>query len=351
MSKFHSLTIKEIKKETENAVSILFDIPAELQNEFQFIAGQYITIKKTIAGEELRRAYSICSAPNCGELRIAVKAVDNGTFSVYACTILKEGDVLEVSKPEGKFVLETSTKNAKNYLAIAAGSGITPIMAMIKAVVIEEPKSTFTLIYGNKTEVDTIFRNELEDFKNEFSTQFNVQYVYSREQHNDALFGRINTRNINFIIKNKFKNIAFDTSFLCGPEEMIHVAKDVLIEYGLNEDNIHFELFSTPISSEIATKQSFEGTSEITILLDDEETTFEMDSKTTILTSALKEGLDAPYSCQGGICSSCIAKVTEGSAVMTKNTILSEEEINDGLILTCQAHPTSQKITIDYDDV
>ena len=351
MSKFHSLTIKEIKKETENAVSILFDVPAELQNEFQFIAGQYITIKKTIAGEELRRAYSICSAPNCGELRIAVKAVDNGTFSVYACTILKEGDVLEVSKPEGKFVLETSTKNAKNYLAIAAGSGITPIMAMIKAVVIEEPKSTFTLIYGNKTEVDTIFRNELEDFKNEFSTQFNVQYVYSREQHNDALFGRINTRNINFIIKNKFKNIAFDTSFLCGPEEMIHIAKDVLIEYGLNEDAIHFELFSTPISSEIATKQSFEGTSEITILLDDEETTFEMDSKTTILTSALKEGLDAPYSCQGGICSSCIAKVTEGSAVMTKNTILSEEEINDGLILTCQAHPTSQKITIDYDDV
>ena len=351
MSKFHSLTIKEIKKETQNAVSIVFDIPAELQNEFQFIAGQYITIKKTIAGEELRRAYSICSAPNCGELRIAVKAVDNGTFSVYACTILKEGDILEVTKPEGKFVLETSTKIPKNYLAIAAGSGITPIMAMIKAVVIEEPKSTFTLIYGNKTEVDTIFKNELEDFKNEFSTQFNVQYVYSREQHNDALFGRINARNINFIIKNKFKNIAFDTSFLCGPEEMIHVSKDVLIEYGLNEDAIHFELFSTPISSETATEQSFEGTSKITILLDDEETTFEMDSKTTILTSTLKEGLDAPYSCQGGICSSCIAKVTEGSAVMTKNTILSEEDINDGLILTCQAHPTSQKITIDYDDV
>jgi len=351
MSKFHSLTIKEIKKETENAVSILFDVPAELQNEFQFIAGQYITIKKTIAGEELRRAYSICSAPNCGELRIAVKAVDNGTFSVYACTILKEGDVLEVSKPEGKFVLETSTKNAKNYLAIAAGSGITPIMAMIKAVVIEEPKSTFTLIYGNKTEVDTIFKNELEDFKNEFSTQFNVQYVYSREQHNDALFARINARNINFLVKNNFKNIIFDTAFICGPEEMIHIAKGVLIEYGLNEDAIHFELFSTPISSETATEQSFEGTSEITILLDDEETTFEMDSKTTILTSALKEGLDAPYSCQGGICSSCIAKVTEGSAVMTKNTILSEEEINDGLILTCQAHPTSQKITIDYDDV
>ena len=351
MSKFHSLTIKEIKKETENAVSILFDVPAELQNEFQFIAGQYITIKKTIAGEELRRAYSICSAPNCGELRIAVKAVDNGTFSVYACTILKEGDVLEVSKPEGKFVLETSTKIPKNYLAIAAGSGITPIMAMIKAVVIEEPKSTFTLIYGNKTEVDTIFKNELEDFKNEFSTQFNVQYVYSREQHNDALFARINARNINFLVKNNFKNIIFDTAFICGPEEMIHIAKDVLIGYGLNENNIHFELFSTPISSEIATKQSFEGTSEITILLDDEETTFEMDSKTTILTSALKEGLDAPYSCQGGICSSCIAKVTEGSAVMTKNTILSEEEINDGLILTCQAHPTSQKITIDYDDV
>ncbi len=351
MSKFHSLTIKELKKETQNAVSIVFDIPSELKNEFQFIAGQYINIKTVIAGEELRRAYSICSVPNCDELRIAVKAVANGTFSIYACTNLKEGDVLEVSKPEGKFVLETSSNNKNNYLGVAAGSGITPIMAMLKATLTEEPKSTFTLIYGNKTEADTIFKNEIDQLKSEFTNQLNVQYLYSRAQKEGALFGRIDMGNINFVIKNSYKNITFDTAFICGPEDMINTAKETLLNYGLTENNIHFELFSTPISSETATEPNFEGTSEITILLDDEETTFEMDTKTTILTAALKEGLDAPYSCQGGICSSCLAKVTEGSATMTKNTILSNEEIKDGLILTCQAHPTSQKITIDYDNV
>lgn len=351
MSKFHSLTIKELKKETQNAVSIVFEIPSELKNEFNFIAGQYITIKTAIAGEEIRRAYSICSAPNSNELRVAIKAVDNGTFSVFACTILKEGDALEVSTPEGKFVLETSVNNSSNYLGIASGSGITPIMAIIKAALTEEPKSTFTLIYGNKTEADTIFKNEIDSLKIEFSTQFNVQYVFSREQKENALFGRIDTGNINFVVKNKFKNIAFDTAFICGPEEMINTAKETLINYGLPENNIHFELFSSPVSSEKETTQTFEGTSEITVLLDDDETTFEMDTKTTILTAALKEDLDAPYSCQGGICSSCLAKVTEGSAVMIKNTILSDNEIKEGFILTCQAHPTSHKITIDYDEV
>jgi len=351
MSKFYSLTIKEIKKETQNAVLILFTIPTELKNEFKFIAGQYITIKTVIAGKELRRAYSICSTPTSNELRVAVKAVDNGTFSVFATTILKKGDVLEISKPEGKFVLETSVTNLNNYLGIAAGSGITPIIAMIKATLTEEPNSTFSLVYGNKTKINTIFKSEIDYLKDKFQTQFNVQYVYSREQVKEALFGRVDKSNLNFVLKNKFKNLTFDTAFLCGPEEMINAAKETLIKSGLAENDIHFELFSTPISSEKEVEQNFEGTSEITILLDDEETTFEMDSKATILTSALKEGLDAPYSCQGGICSSCIAKVTQGSAVMTKNTILSKEEVSDGLILTCQAHPTSHKITVGYDDV
>jgi ring-1,2-phenylacetyl-CoA epoxidase subunit PaaE len=351
MSKFHSLTIKELKKETQSAVSIVFEIPSELKKEFEFIAGQYITFKTAIAGEEIRRAYSICSAPNSNELRIAIKAVDNGTFSVFACTILKKGDILEVSKPEGKFLLETSKNNTNNYLGIAAGSGITPVMAMIKATLNEEPESTFTLIYGNKTEADTIFKNEIDSLKTKFSTQFNVQYVCSREQKENALFGRIDSVSINFVVKNKFKNITFNSAFVCGPEEMINTTKETLINYGLPEKNIHFELFSTPISSENKPTLSFEGISEITILLDDEKTTFKIDTKTTILTAALEEGLDAPFSCQGGVCSSCLAKVTEGNAIMDKNTILSEEEIKDGFILTCQAHPTSQKITIDYDGV
>ena len=351
MSKFHNLTIKEIKKETLNAVSILFDIPTELKNEFKFKAGHYLNIKKEIAGEELRRAYSICSAPNSNELRIAVKAVDNGTFSVFATTILKEGDVLEISKPEGKFVLETSATNAKNYIGIAAGSGITPIMAMIKAVLIEEPNSTFTLIYGNKTAAETIFKDELESLQSNYPNKLNMQFLLSREKHENTLFGRVDTGNINFVIKNKFKNITFDNAFLCGPEAMINTSKETLLNNGLNEKNIHFELFSVPIITEKKTTASFVGASEITVIVDDEETTFEMDSKTTILTAALNQGLDAPYSCQGGICSSCLAKVTEGKATMDKNSILSEEEVNDGFILTCQAHPITQKISIDYDDV
>ncbi len=351
MSKFHILTIKEIKRETQNAVSILFDIPTGLQNEFQFKAGQYINIKKTIAGKELRRAYSICSAPNSNQLRVAVKAVDNGTFSVFANTILKVGDTLEVQKPEGKFVLETAGNNTKNYLAIAAGSGITPIMAMLKATLNEEPNSTFTLIYGNKTVADTIFKDEINALQKSFPTNLIVQYVYSQEKQENALFGRIDKGNINYVVKNKLKNITFDDVFLCGPEAMIQLAIDVLIENNIEKNNIYFELFSTPITSEEKATQNFEGTSEITVVVDDEETTFNMDAKTSILSAALKEGLDAPYSCQGGICSSCLAKVTEGTAKMEKNAILSDSEIAEGLILTCQAHPTSQKITVDYDDV
>lgn len=351
MGKFHTLTIKEIKKETENAVSIVFDIPTDLKAEFEFTAGHYINIKKTLSGKELRRAYSICSAPNSGELRIAIKAVDNGTFSVFACTILKEGDTLEVQKPEGKFVLKTTAENANNYLGIAAGSGITPIMAMVKATLTEEPNSTFTLIYGNKTVADTIFKAEIDALLIAYPTQFNVQYVVSREKQENTLFGRIDKSNINFVLKNKFKDLSFQKAFLCGPEAMIHLAIDVLIENNIDENNIHFELFSTPVTSEEKATQNFEGSCEITVVVDDEETTFTMDSKTNILTAALNEGLDAPYSCQGGICSSCLAKVTEGKAVMEKNAILTDDEINDGLILTCQAHPTTQKLTIDYDDV
>jgi ring-1,2-phenylacetyl-CoA epoxidase subunit PaaE len=351
MSKFYNLTIKEIKKETPNAVSMVFNIPSELKNEFKFIAGQYITLKKEINGDEIRRAYSICSAPNYDELRIAIKAIKNGVFSVFATSNLKEGAKIEVSKPEGKFLLETSKKNKNNYLGIAAGSGITPIMAMIKAVLTEEPNSTFALVYGNKTEADTIFKEEIDELQKKYADQFFVQYVFSREEQPNTLFGRIDEGNLNYVFKNKFKNRDFDSAFLCGPETMIDTAKATLLEHGLTENNIHFELFTSPTSSENKTMEVFEGNSEVKVLVDDEEITFTMDAKNTILTAALKEGIDAPYSCQGGICSSCLAKITEGSAVMDKNTILTEAEVKEGLVLTCQAHPTSQKITVDYDTI
>jgi len=348
MSTFYPLSIKDIRKETESSVSIVFDIPSELKQAFEFIAGQYITIKKELSGEEIRRSYSICSEPNNKEFRIAVKAVPSGTFSVFATSKLKEGDVLEVAPPEGRFILQADKKNKKNYLAVAAGSGITPIMSILKQVLFIEPLSCFDLIFANKTVEDSIFKQEIDGLMNSFPQQFSVQYIYSREAVSDALFGRIDVGNIRHILKNNFSNKTYDQAFLCGPEAMIESSKNTLVEYGLNSSKILFELFNTTV---VEPDETYEGASYITVLVDDEETSFEMDTKSTILAAALKEGVDAPYSCQGGICSSCLAKITTGSAVMDKNTILSEEEVQDGYILTCQAHPTTQKISIDYDDV
>lgn len=347
MAQFHKLTIKEIKKETQNAVSITFDIPTELKNDFTFIAGQYVTIKKELDGKELRRAYSICAEPASNELKIAVKAVDNGSFSVYATTLLKQGDVLEVSKPEGRFTFEPQAN--KNYIAFAAGSGITPIMAMVKSAIKEN--CTFTLIYGNKSSEKTIFKAELDELSAN-NSNLNVHYVYSQQNDNDVLFGRIDTGNTNYFLKNKYKNTYFDEAFLCGPEEMIKTVTETLIENKINKENIHYELFSVSVDETSEGNSNIpEGNTEITVLLDDEETTFVMNQQKNILDAALKEDLDAPYSCQGGVCSSCLAKVTEGKAVMTKNEILTDDELEQGLILTCQAHPTTAKITIDFDDV
>jgi len=351
MSKFHSLTIKELKKETQNAVSIVFDIPSELKNEFKFIAGQYITIKISIEGKEIRRSYSICSSPESEELRVAVKEVENGLFSNYATKKLKEGDILEVSPPEGKFILQTATSHQRNYVAFVAGSGVTPVISMIKSVLLKETHSTFVLVFGNKTAEETIFKSEIDTLLTQYPERFFVKYVFSKKILGDAILGRIDKSIVNLILKNKFKNTSFNSFYLCGPETMIEVVTNTLKENGISASKIHFELFTSTYPSGAITAKNLDGTTELTVILDDEETTFEMSKKKLILTAALDEGLDAPFSCQGGICSSCIAKVTEGNAVMDKNTILSDDEIKDGFILTCQAHPTSQKITIDYDNV
>ncbi|TYP99753.1 ring-1,2-phenylacetyl-CoA epoxidase subunit PaaE [Tenacibaculum adriaticum] len=348
MNTFHPLKIKNIIKETSDAVSIIFDIPTHLQNDFTFIAGQYITIKATIKGEEVRRAYSLCSSPKSGEIKVAVKAVENGMFSVYATTELKIGDTLEVSKPEGKFILQPQAD--KNYIGFAAGSGITPILSMIKSVLESEPSSTFTLIYGNKSVTDTIFFNDLNILEQNYPQQFKLHYVFSREQQENALFGRIEKGQVNYFVKNLYKDISFSNAFLCGPEEMIETISETLQDNGFTSENISYELFSASIDEEAAA-QVKEGESEITVVLDDEETTFTMKQTDNILSASLRHKLDAPYSCQGGVCSSCIAKVTEGKAVMVKNQILTDDELEDGFILTCQAHPTTPKIVVDFDDV
>ncbi|KGO83297.1 flavodoxin reductase [Flavobacterium beibuense F44-8] len=350
MSTFHSLTIKDIRRETPNAVSIAFEIPENLKNEYKFIAGQYINIKSIYNGEEYRKAYSICSSPNSNELRVAIKAVKNGGFSVFANEQLAVGDTVEVGIPEGKFTFEPKTDRQRNYAAFAAGSGITPVLSIIHSVLENEPESTFVLVYGNKTPEDTIFHQYLHDLQQKYVGRLFIQMVYSQARAEDSLFGRIERSTVNFVLKNKHKEKEFSKFYLCGPEEMIKTVSEVLKENNVPEKSIKFELFTTPVE-ENKIDESLEGQTKITVLVDDEETTFVMSQKMTILDAALKEGVDAPYSCQGGICSSCMARITGGTAEMRKNAILTDGEIAEGLILTCQAHPTSPEIHIDYDDI
>ena len=347
MSTFYKTSIQEITQETATAVSVLFHIPENLQKEFQFTAGQYITLQKEIHGETVRRAYSICSTPQSGEIRVAIKAVEKGVFSSYATSELKVGDAIEISAPEGRFQLQPQPN--KNYIGFAAGSGITPILSMLKTVLESEPSATFTLVYGNRTVSETMFYDELLRLDKQYAN-FHLEFICSRERKENALFGRIDKAFTNFFIKNKYKDISFDAAFLCGPKDMIDTVSNTLKEGGLSSENIHFELFTTAVDAE-ASSQIKDGTTSITILLDDEETTFTMTQTDTILAAALRHHIDAPYSCQGGVCSSCLGKVTEGKAVMTKNSILTDGEVADGFILTCQAHPITPKITIDFDDV
>lgn len=348
MNKFYSLNIKEIIRETEEAVSISFEVPDNLKETFSFKAGQYITLKTNIEGKEVRRAYSLCSAPNTNEYKVTVKEVEGGTFSVLANNKLTAGDVLEVHPPEGKFIFEPG--NIKhNYAAFVAGSGITPVLSIIKTVLTEESESKFILVYGNKTPDDTIFFRELLKLQLAYPDRLFIEFVYSRTQEDNAHFGRIESSTVNYVLKNKFDALDFEKFYLCGPEVMINSVSEILLNNGIDKDKILFELFTSNDTGEI--EANLEGETQLTVLVDDVETTFSMDKKDSVLDAALDHDLDVPYSCQGGICSSCIARITEGKAEMAKNQILTDSEIEEGLILTCQAHPITPTLKVDYDDV
>jgi ring-1,2-phenylacetyl-CoA epoxidase subunit PaaE len=352
MAQFHSINIKSIDKVTDKSVAITFDIPQILKEKFSFKAGQYITLKTKIDGTDVRRDYSICSSKSSGEITVAVKAVEGGTFSVYANEELSAGDNIEVSEPNGRFVFEANDAKTRTVAAFAAGSGITPILSIAKTLLEDEPFSNFILVYGNKTVSDAMFTQDLLELKNTYGNRFHAHFIYSKAQENDALFGRIEKSTVNLIVKNKYKGVTIENFYLCGPEQMIHTVKDVLVENGVKEKAILFELFTASVEEESASNtETLSGNTKIKVLVDEEEFEFEMSQETTILEAALKQDIDAPYSCQGGICSSCIAKVTEGEAKMRQNNILTDGEVADGLVLTCQAHPTSARVVVDYDDV
>lgn len=351
MSQFHSLSIKHIERITNDSVAISFDVPDHLKSDFAFKAGQYITLKTIIDSNEIRRDYSLCSSPKSGELKVAVKEVEDGTFSSYANKDLQIGDVIEVATPKGHFVFEPNDSKTKHIAAFAAGSGITPVLSIIKCALEEEVQSNVVLVYGNKTTKDTMFLDELLQLQHQYNNRFAIQFVFSQTQEDDAIFGRIEKSTVNLILKNKYKHLEIDAFYLCGPEGMIHTVKDVLEEHEINKSTIFYELFKASKSAPITSSEIASGNSKVTVILDDETKTFEMPQKQTILEAALDKDIDAPYSCQGGICSSCIARITEGKAVMRQNNILTDGELAEGLVLTCQAQPTTENITVDYDDV
>lgn len=352
MSKYHPLFIKSIKKETENAVIITFEVPEKLKPEFLFKAGQYVILKTTIQGKEIRRDYSLCTNPESQEISVVVKAVPEGIFSNYANTVLKSGELLEVSPPKGKFIFEPNTGQKRTIVAFAAGSGITPIMSIMKTVLEQEPHSNFILVYGNKTPKDVIFYNDIISLQKKYGERLNLNLVFSRSNENNALFGRIGRSTVNYLLNNYQDSESIDTYYLCGPKEMIDEVKDTLIERGVIKDKIKFELFFASLKdSKIKAAEIGNGKTKVTVIVDDEEASFTMSQKKTILEVALENDIDAPFSCKGGICCSCVARIKEGEVMMRQNNILTDSELDEGLILTCQSQPTSSTVIIDYDDV
>lgn len=356
-TKFYALPVASINRETTTCVSIGFQIPEDLKSTFTFTPGQYLTIKTIINGEEIRRSYSICSAPLESQIRVAVKQVEQGKFSTYALQELKVGDVLELMPPMGNFVSK-STAPAKHTLLIAAGSGITPMMSMIKTGLTSNDEDRFTLLYGNQTRQSIIFREELEDLKNKYVSRLSLNHVLSREALDlPIMHGRIDAQKCTAFSKGIFDCTQITEAFICGPEAMILEVKNTLLALGMDNTNIHIELFTTASQQKTANAAQKESNataasevSKVKVRIDG--ITIEMDvpyEGDTILDVALQQGADLPYACKGGVCCTCKAKVLEGSVSMEVNYALESDEIKKGFVLSCQAHPTSASVFLDFD--
>lgn len=357
MIHFHSLRVKKIEKETDDCVSLTFEVPDELKEQFRFRQGQNLTFRKIIDGEELRRNYSICSSPFDDTLRVAVKKVDGGIFSSYANSTLKEGDFLEVLPPTGKFYTELDPTQQKNYLAFAAGSGITPILSIIKTTLLTEPKSSFTLVYGNRTKTSIIFKEELEALKDKFINRFRIYHILSREKTDAPInTGRIDMDKLELLFSKLVDLEKCDDIFLCGPEEMIFCIKGYLASRGFAAEKIHFELFTVPGQKNhsdkkpVADKPEAGPMAKVSVKLDGIYFDFDLNYEgPSILDAALQQGADLPYACKGGVCTTCKAKLTEGKVSMDVNWGLEPDEVEKGFILTCQSHPVAAKVTVDFD--
>lgn len=357
MSTFHKVKIKNIKRETHDCVTVSLDVPEALRDTFRYTQGQYLTFRRQFGGEELRRSYSICSSPLENEWRVAIKKVPEGRFSSYANEALQEGEELEVMPPMGRFYTELNPEHAKNYVAFAAGSGITPVLSIVKTILMTEPKSQVSLIYGNKGRNSIIFKDEIEGLKNSYIDRLSVYHVLSREQGEaELLFGRIDKKKTRLFLDSIIDPKGIDECFICGPEEMIFGVKDALTEAGVDAKKIHFELFTTPDSGQQANRKKERPSGEedkqskVSVKLYGTVLNMEMSYYgNTILDEAIELGADLPYSCKGGVCSTCRARVMEGEVEMDVNYSLEPDELKAGYILTCQSRPLTEKVVIDFD--
>ncbi|MDZ4822622.1 MAG: 1,2-phenylacetyl-CoA epoxidase subunit PaaE [Flavobacteriales bacterium] len=356
--KFHALRVAEVRRETKDCVSIAFQIPAEHKDVYQFKHGQYLTLRAFINGEDLRRSYSICSGIGETPLRVAVKEVDDGIFSSWVSHHLKAGDEIQVMTPTGHFTTELNSTAKKNYLLVAAGSGITPIISIAKSVLKTEQQSEVTLIFGNRWFNSIIFREELEDLKDRYFGRFRLFHVLSAEPNDLELFhGRIDREKLEGFSQSFIDFKHTDEVFVCGPEPMIHAVKDFATEMGIAKENIHFELFTTPEQAALIAakpaeekRQTSEKICHVTIVLDGVETKFNMPVQgAAILDAAQAHGLDIPFSCKGGMCCTCRAHLSKGTVEMDVNYALEPGEVEAGFILTCQSHPTSDSVLVNYD--
>ncbi len=357
MSRFHALTVADVRRETRDSVSIRFAVPDNLQSAFAFLPGQYLTLRASIDGEDIRRSYSICSAPDDGELRIGIKKVVGGAFSTFANESLTVGSLIDVMPPQGRFTPKPASAG-RHALGIAAGSGITPILSIIRSVLSREPASRVTLIYGNQTSQSVMFAEEIEDLKNRHLGRFAVAHILSREAQDVAvLAGRITAEKLEALARGMLNLASVDEAFLCGPEGMVSEARAALRALGMAPERIMAELFTTSalrkryvvpaISNTVA-----EIVSRITVTLDGKRHAFDLlEGDESLIDAAERNGIELPYSCKGGMCCTCRCKVESGAADMVLNYSLEDWEMNAGFILGCQARPTTLALALDFDQL
>jgi ring-1,2-phenylacetyl-CoA epoxidase subunit PaaE len=349
---FHTLRVADVERLTPEAVAVTFAVPRELSEAYAFAAGQHLTLRTTIDGEEVRRSYSICSPPSAGRLRVAVKLLEGGAFSGHANQGLKVGDELDVMRPAGRFGVPLDPAQSKRYTAIVAGSGITPVMSVLGAVLETEPGSTFTLVYGNRDSGSVMFVEELEDLKDRYPTRLQLMHVLSREpQDAELLHGRIDDAKLARLLDDVVRPEDVDEWLLCGPFTMVQQVHATLVARGVPKPRIHLELFHVdgeqPRIARRATAGE-SGTTRVTVRLDGRTSTFPMPEEGSVLDATLAVRADAPFACKGGVCGTCRAKVVEGHVEMARNYALEPAEVEAGFVLACQSVPTTPTLVLDF---